>query len=73
MPEYKAPLRDMRFLLNEVFDAPKMWAENARLAEVVDPDTADAILEEAGKIASEVLAPLNREGDENGSKWNPRL
>jgi len=70
MPEYKAPLRDMRFLLNEVFDAPKMWAENARLAEVVDPDTADAILEEAGKIASEVLAPLNREGDENGSKWN---
>ena len=70
MPEYKAPLRDMSFLLNEVFDAPAMWAENARLAEVVDPDTADAILEEAGKIASEVLAPLNREGDENGSKWN---
>jgi len=70
MPEYKAPLRDMRFLLNEVFDAPKMWAENPRLAEVVDPDTADAILEEAGKIASQVLAPLNREGDENGSKWN---
>jgi len=70
MPEYKAPLRDMRFLLNEVFDAPKMWAENPRLAEVVDPDTADAILEEAGKIAAEVLAPLNREGDENGSKWN---
>ena len=42
MPEYNAPLRDMRFLLNEVFDAPKMWAENPRLAEVVDPDTADA-------------------------------
>jgi len=70
MPEYKAPLRDMRFLLNEVFDAPTMWAENPRLAEVVDPDTADAILEEAGKIAAQVLAPLNREGDENGSKWN---
>ena len=69
MPEYNAPLRDMRFLLNEVFDAPSMWAENARLAEVVDPDTADAILEEAGKIAANVLAPLNREADESGSKW----
>ena len=69
MPEYNAPLRDMRFLLNEVFDAPKMWAENARLAEVVDPDTADAILEEAGKISANILAPLNREGDEHGSKW----
>jgi len=70
MPEYQAPIRDMRFLLNEVFDAPSMWAETPRLAEVVDPDTADAILEEAGKIASQVLAPINREGDEVGSKWN---
>jgi hypothetical protein len=70
MPEYNAPLRDMRFLLNEVFDAPKLWSENPRLAEVVDPDTADAILEEAGKIAAQVIAPLNREGDEHGSKWN---
>ncbi|MGR6873570.1 acyl-CoA dehydrogenase C-terminal domain-containing protein [Pseudomonas sp. HK3] len=70
MPEYNAPLRDMRFLLNEVFDAPKMWSENPRLAEVVDPDTADAILEEAGKISAQVIAPLNREGDEHGSKWN---
>mgnify|MGYP000232893621 CR=1 FL=1 len=69
MPEYTAPLRDMRFLLNEVFDAPSMWAENARLSEVVDPETADAILEEAGKIAGNVLAPLNREGDEVGSTW----
>ena len=59
MPEYTAPLRDMRFLLNEVFDAPSMWAENARLAEVVDTETADAILEEAGKISAEVLAPIN--------------
>jgi len=70
MPEYTAPVRDMRFLLNEVFDGPKMWAENPRLAEVVDPETADAILEEAGKIASQVLAPLNRDGDEHSSKWN---
>ena len=68
MPEYKAPLRDMRFVLNEVFEADKMWANMPRLAEVVDVETADAILEEAGKIAGDVLAPLNRDGDETGTK-----
>ncbi|MEY8247031.1 MAG: acyl-CoA dehydrogenase C-terminal domain-containing protein [Bermanella sp.] len=68
MPEYTAPLRDMRFVLNEVFAADKMWASMPRLAEVVDAETADAILEEASKIAGDVLAPLNRDGDESGSK-----
>ncbi|MFE8072146.1 acyl-CoA dehydrogenase C-terminal domain-containing protein [Marinobacteraceae bacterium S3BR75-40.1] len=69
MADYQAPLRDMRFLLNEVFDAPGEWANMSKLAETVDPDTADAILEEAGKITAGVLAPLNREADEQGSKW----
>jgi len=70
MADYQAPLRDMRFLLNEVFDAPAQWAALPGLSENVDPDTADAILEEAGKIAAGVLAPINREGDEQGCKWN---
>ena len=70
MADYQAPLRDMRFVLNEVFDAPALWASLPKVAENVDPDTADAILEEAGKITSGVLAPLNREGDEQGCKWN---
>ncbi|MDX1756761.1 MAG: acyl-CoA dehydrogenase C-terminal domain-containing protein [Marinobacter sp.] len=70
MADYQAPLRDMRFVLNEVFDAPAVWASMPRLAENVDPDTADAILEEAGKITSGVLAPLNREADEQGCQWN---
>jgi len=70
MAEYKAPLRDMRFVLNEVFDAENFWASLPGLEGVVDVETADAILEECGKIASEVLAPLNREGDEQGSTWN---
>ncbi len=70
MAEYQAPLRDMRFVLNEVFDAPALWSSLPRLAENVDPDTADAILEEAGKITSGVLAPLNREADEQGCRWN---
>jgi len=70
MADYQAPLRDMRFVLNEVFDVPSLWASLPKVAENVDPDTADAILEEAGKITSGVLAPLNREGDEQGSQWN---
>ncbi|SFM40263.1 acyl-CoA dehydrogenase C-terminal domain-containing protein [Marinobacter zhejiangensis] len=70
MADYQAPLRDMRFVLNEVFEAPALWSSMPKLAENVDADTADAILEEAGKIAGGVLAPLNREADEQGSKWN---
>ncbi|WP_165855453.1 acyl-CoA dehydrogenase C-terminal domain-containing protein [Marinobacter sp. JSM 1782161] len=69
MADYQAPLRDIRFVLNEVFDAPSLWASMPRLAENVDADTADAILEEAGKIAGGVLAPLNREADEQGCRW----
>ncbi|TDT43276.1 hypothetical protein DES49_1090 [Halospina denitrificans] len=70
MAEYQAPLRDMRFLLNEIFDAPGQWASLPGLSENVDPETADAILEEAGKIAAGSLAPLNQSGDEEGCHWD---
>ena len=69
MADYKAPLRDMRFVLNEVFDVSKLWAELPGLAEVVDADTAAAILEEAGKVSGGTIAPLNRSGDEEGCSW----
>ena len=69
MPEYNAPLRDMRFLLNDVFDAPALWQRLPRLAERIDADTADAILEEAAKVTGGLLAPLNRSGDEEGAQW----
>ncbi|MBZ9780944.1 acyl-CoA dehydrogenase C-terminal domain-containing protein [Pseudomonas sp. REP124] len=71
MSDYKAPLRDMRFVLNEVFQVSRLWAQMPRLAEVIDEDTAAAILEEAGKIAGEVIAPLNRPSDEQGCTWSP--
>ena len=70
MAEYSAPLRDMRFVLNEVFQAGQLWASVPGLAEVVDPETADAILEEGAKLTSRELAPLNRSGDEEGAVWN---
>ncbi|MDA0305532.1 MAG: acyl-CoA dehydrogenase [Proteobacteria bacterium] len=64
MSTYEAPLADMRFVINELADLDGI----ARLPgfEDVSPDLVDAILEEAGKLGSEVLAPLNRSGDEEG-------
>ncbi|HRL91952.1 MAG TPA: acyl-CoA dehydrogenase C-terminal domain-containing protein [Pseudomonas sp.] len=69
MADYKAPLRDMRFVLNEVFEVSKLWAQLPALADAVDEETAAAILEEAGKITAGVIAPLNRSGDEEGCAW----
>jgi 3-(methylthio)propanoyl-CoA dehydrogenase len=67
MSEYKAPVRDMRFVLNELAGL----ADVARLpgCEEVTAELVDQILEESAKFSSEVLAPLNRSGDEEGSKW----
>lgn len=70
MPEFNAPLRDMRFVLHEVFEAPALWARLPALAGHVDADTANAILEEAAKVTSQLIAPLNRSGDEEGAQWH---
>ncbi|WP_426414919.1 acyl-CoA dehydrogenase C-terminal domain-containing protein [Aestuariirhabdus sp. LZHN29] len=70
MAEYKAPLRDIRFVMNEVFEADKLWASLPALQETVDPETADAILEEAAKMVGGMIAPINRSGDEEGCHWN---
>ncbi len=65
MPTYHPPLRDMRFVLHEVLDV--VGTLKSLPAHVdVDADTIDAVLEEGGKFASEVLAPLNAGGDEQG-------
>ena len=70
MADYQAPLRDIRFVLNEVFEADKLWQSLPGLEGVIDAETADAMLEEAGKITSQTIAPLNRNGDEEGAVWN---
>ncbi|HDZ56924.1 MAG TPA: acyl-CoA dehydrogenase [Pseudomonas xinjiangensis] len=69
MADYKAPLRDIRFVLNEVFEADQLWQSLPGLNGAIDAETADAMLEEAGKITSQIIAPLNRSGDEEGAKW----
>jgi alkylation response protein AidB-like acyl-CoA dehydrogenase len=69
MTNYNAPLRDMRFVLYEVFEATKVWARLPPLVDILDAEVADAILEEGAKISSQLLAPLNRMGDEEGAQW----
>jgi alkylation response protein AidB-like acyl-CoA dehydrogenase len=64
---YSAPLKDMRFVLNELAGL----GEVAKLPGYEDatPDTVDAILEEASKFATEILDPINYSGDQEGSIW----
>ena len=67
MPVYNPPLRDMQFVMHEVLGITDDFKAMPRHAEV-DADTVNAILEEGGKFASEVLLPLNRVGDEEGCR-----
>ena len=65
MPIYNPPLRDMQFVLHEVFHvADELKALPAHAD--TDVDTINAVIEEAGKFASEVIFPLNISGDEEG-------
>ncbi|MBI0393392.1 acyl-CoA dehydrogenase C-terminal domain-containing protein [Acinetobacter bereziniae] len=68
MPIYNAPLADMKFILNDVFNAEQFWQANEKLAHV-DAATAEAILEEMAKFAQNVTLPLNRTGDEEGAHY----
>ncbi|EZQ11574.1 acyl-CoA dehydrogenase C-terminal domain-containing protein [Acinetobacter sp. Ver3] len=69
MPIYNAPLTDMKFILNDVFQAEQFWQSNENLAHI-DAATAEAILEEMAKFAQNVTLPLNRTGDEEGATYN---
>ena len=68
MPIYNAPTRDMKFVMQEMLDVGQL-TQYERFAEA-DTETLDAILEQSGKFASEVLAPLNVVGDLEGCTRN---
>ena len=69
MPSYNPPLRDMQFLMHEVFKVTETYQQIPKYAEV-DADTINAVVEEAGKFAANVTFPLNISGDEEGCTLN---
>jgi alkylation response protein AidB-like acyl-CoA dehydrogenase len=65
MPQYNPPLRDMQFVMHEllnVVDELKALPAHAD----IDADTINAVIEEGGKFAASVIAPINQSGDEEG-------
>lgn len=70
MADYSAPVRDMHFLLYELFKVEQSWPQLEGLSEMAERETADAILQEAAKVCAGLIAPLNRSGDEEGCRWD---
>ncbi|GEC94149.1 acyl-CoA dehydrogenase [Zoogloea ramigera] len=68
MSNYNAPIRDMQFVMRELAGLDAVAALPG--CEDASPDVVDAILEEAGKFAGGVLAPLNWTGDQEGARWD---
>lgn len=68
MPDYKAPLRDIKFLMDEVLDSEKHYQSIG--ATEATPDMVDAIVTEGAKFCEEVLAPINQSGDQEGCTWS---
>ena len=66
---YRAPLREMRFVLEELLGAGRLSA-CAPFAEYSD-ELGRSVLEEAARFAQDVLEPLNRPGDVEGARWTP--
>lgn len=68
MSHYKAPLRDIRFVRDELLGFEAHY-QSLPGCEDATPDMVNAILEEAARFSEEVLAPLNRVGDREGCTW----
>lgn len=69
MPDYKAPLRDINFIMNEVLESEKLYRTLPGFEDAT-ADLMNAIVEEGAKFAENELAPLNRVGDEEGCTWS---
>ncbi|QQD18996.1 acyl-CoA dehydrogenase C-terminal domain-containing protein [Spongiibacter nanhainus] len=69
MPQYKAPTRDIEFVLKDVLDSSSHYAALAGREEVSE-DLLDAIITEGAKFSENVLSPLNQVGDQEGCTWS---
>ncbi len=69
MNAYRPNPAETTFLLFDVLRLPQQLAELPALADVADPALMLQVLEEAGKFVGEVVAPLNRDGDEIGCRF----
>ena len=68
MPSYTAPLRDMQFVYNELFDPTEITALPG--CEDATADLVDPVLEEAARLAQNELFPLNHSGDTSGCQYD---
>jgi len=68
MTQYRAPLRDMRFVLHELVGLDRIAALPG--CEAMSEELVEAILDQAAEFAAEVLSPLNRSGDIEGARWH---
>jgi alkylation response protein AidB-like acyl-CoA dehydrogenase len=68
MSHYQPHIQDMQFVLSRVLNAPNQL-KTLQVFEELDGELVQQVLEEAGKFVGEVVAPLNRDGDEIGAQW----
>ena len=68
MNHFQPVTADMAFILQQVLQAPQQLQALPAHAEA-DADLMQQVLEESGKFVAEVVAPLNRDGDEIGAQW----
>ena len=67
--QYKAPIRDMQFVLHEMLDVEKHYQSIPAYAET-NRELVDSVLEAVAQFAEGELSPINRSGDEEGCTWN---
>ncbi|MBK5517257.1 acyl-CoA dehydrogenase N-terminal domain-containing protein, partial [Pseudomonas sp. TH10] len=68
MQHYQAPLRDMRYVIEDWLQAPQDW-QKMPVMTGLDRELAAQVLEEAARFTSGVLAPINAAGDQQGCRY----
>lgn len=69
MPNYKAPIRDIQFVMNELLESETFYQAMPAYTEI-DTELLNAIVGEGAKFSEAVLSPLNQSGDQQGCIWN---